>query len=663
MLATVRDLTMELHPSASLVAVGLDSLLDADWGLDSLALVELRARVEAAFGVTLPDRVLAIATPAGWLQEALSGRGSDQLPTPRVVVPRSTRTVAAGARWPVDSSTLLDALAWYVEIDPGRLHMRMLHTSVDESASEELTYGSLADRAATVAGGLQHHGLRSGETAAIMLPTGADYFVAFLGIMMAGGIPVPIYPPARLAGLEEHLRRQVRILDNARARLLVTVPEARLVGRLLRPQVPSLDTVVSVDDLRSVTASPLRVAVRADDTALIQYTSGSTGTPKGVVLAHRHLLANIRAMGAAIAPDPNDVVVSWLPLYHDMGLIGSWLTSLYFGFEFVVMPPTAFLARPVRWLRAMSDYRGTLSPSPNFGYELCLRHVSDDQLATLDLSCWRMALNGAEPVSPETVRRFSQRFAPCGFHPEAMAPVYGLAEAAVALTFPPLGRKPVIDAVDRQSLIRFGRADPAGQDDLHPLNVVACGRPLAGYQVRVVDAAGEELGERREGRVQFTGPSATPGYFRNEEATQALRHGEWLDTGDLGYTAEGDLYLTGRTKDLIIRAGRNLHPDELEEAVGNLPDVRKGCVAVFASTDLRSGTEGLIVLAESRLDDAEALAELRRRIMALTVDLLGTPPDDIVIAPPGTVLKTSSGKIRRAACRQLYETGDVGRPS
>jgi len=664
MLATVQELTTELHPSASLMSFGLDSLLDADWGLDSLALVELRARVEEVFGVTLPDPVLGMPTPAGWLQEVRSGRGSDRSAEPRVVIPRATRIpVEAGAGWPVDAATLLDALAWHAEIDPRRLHIRLLHTSEDESASEELGYGSLADQAATVAGGLQHHGFRPGETAAIMLPTGPDYFVAFLGVMMAGGIPVPIYPPARPAGLEEHLRRQVRILDNARARLLLTVPEARLVARLLRPQVPSLDAVISVDDLRSANVSPLRVAVRADDTALIQYTSGSTGTPKGVVLTHRNLLANIRAMGAAITPDPNDVVVSWLPLYHDMGLIGSWLTSLYFGFEFVVMPPTAFLARPVRWLRAISDYGGTLSPSPNFGYELCFRHVSDDQLATLNLSSWRMALNGAEPVSPETIRRFSQRFAPCGFRPEAMAPVYGLAEAAVALTFPPLGRRPLIDAVDRQRLIRSGRAAPAGQGDLHPLRCVACGRPLAGYQVRVVDAAGEELGERREGRVEFTGPSATPGYFRNEEATRALRHGEWLDTGDLGYTAEGDLYLTGRSKDIIIRAGRNLHPDELEEAVGNLPNVRKGCVAVFASTDPRLGTERLIVLAESRLDDAEAIVELRRRITALTVDLLGTPPDDVVLAPPSTVLKTSSGKIRRAACRQLYETGDIGRRS
>jgi 1-acyl-sn-glycerol-3-phosphate acyltransferase len=665
LLATVRELSTELHPAAPPSFVAMDSLLDADLGLDSLALVELRARVEETFGVTLPDRVLDTPTPSGWLDAVRSGRGPVREPTRRVVAPRAPPVaVTDGAPWPVEAGTVLDAFSWQVQHDPGRVHIRLLHTSEDESASEVLTYGSLADQAAAVAGGLQHQGLRPVDTVAIMLPTGTDYFAAFLGVLMAGGIPVPIYPPARPSGLEDHLRRQVRILDNARARLLVTVPEARVVARLVRPQVPSLGAIVSVDELRSASdAAYLRVAVRADDTALIQYTSGSTGNPKGVVLAHRHLLANIRAMGAAIDPAADDVVVSWLPLYHDMGLIGSWLTSLYFGFEVVVMPPTAFLARPVRWLRAVTDYGATLSPAPNFGYELCLRHVADDQLATLDLSTWRMALSGAEPVRPDTVRRFTERFAPCGFRPGAMTPVYGLAEAAVALTFPPLGRGPLVDRVDRQELVRSGRAEPAGRDDPAPLRFVSCGRPLAGYQVRVVDAAGEELGERREGRVEFTGPSATSGYFGNDEATRALRRAGWLDTGDLGYLADGELYLTGRSKDIIIRAGRNLHPEELEDAVGDLADVRKGCVAVFATTDARLGTERLVVLAESRADDPQSITRLRQEITAMTVDLLGTPPDDVVVAPPGTVLKTSSGKIRRAACRQLYEAGDVGRRS
>jgi 1-acyl-sn-glycerol-3-phosphate acyltransferase len=662
LLTEVRDLMGEVHPHGPTLTVRSDSLLDADLGLDSLAVVELRSRLEDLFGITLPDRVLDIPTPGGWLQAVRSAPDRPRSATTRTVKPQTTKASArVGPGWPVDARTLLDALAWHADARPEGTHIRLLHTSEDESAAEVLTYGSLSTEAANVAGGLQEHGLRPGETVAIMLPTSSDYFVAFLGVLMAGGIPVPIYPPARPSGLEDHLRRQVRILDNALAAILLTVPEARFVARLLRPQVPSLRAVLSVKDLRKATACPpLRPAVGSEDTALIQYTSGSTGSPKGVVLAHRHLLANIRAMGAAAAVTPADVFVSWLPLYHDMGLIGAWLTSMYYGLELIIMPPTAFLARPVRWLEAVSSWGGTLSASPNFGYEVCLRHVSDSEITSIDLSTWRVACNGAEPVSPETIQRFTDRFAPKGFRPEVMTPVYGLAEAAVALTFPPLHRGPVIDAVDRQTLVRSGRAAPVAVDDPSAVRFVACGRPLPGYQVRVVDRSGQELPERLEGRIEFTGPSATAGYFRNAEATRDQRRGQWLDTGDLGYTATGDLYLTGRSKDIVIRAGRNLHPDELEGAVGDLPGARKGCVAVFASTDATLGTESLVVLAETRLDDLEASAELRRRITSLTVDLLGTPPDDVVLAPPGTVLKTSSGKIRRAACRQLYESGRIG---
>jgi 1-acyl-sn-glycerol-3-phosphate acyltransferase len=259
------------------------------------------------------------------------------------------------------------------------------------------------------------------------------------------------------------------------------------------------------------------------------------------------------------------------------------------------------------------------------------------------------------------MRRFSERFAPYGFRPEAMAPVYGLAEVGVALCFPPPGRVPVVDAIDRDTFTRSGLAVQARPGNPAPMHVVACGRPLPGYEVRVVDGAGHEVADCHEGHIECTGPSATAGYFREEAATRALRHGEWLDTGDLGYVAEGEIHLTGRVKDIIIRAGRNIHPDELEQVVGNLPGVRQGCVAVFASVDPVMGTERLVVLAETRLHEATDLAKLRKRITTATVDLLGTPPDDMVLAPPGTVLKTSSGKIRRAASRQHYETGQVGR--
>jgi 1-acyl-sn-glycerol-3-phosphate acyltransferase len=327
------------------------------------------------------------------------------------------------------------------------------------------------------------------------------------------------------------------------------------------------------------------------------------------------------------------------------------------------MSPLAFLVHPERWLWAIHRYRGTLSAGPNFAYELCLRKLDDAQLAGLDLGSWRMAFNGAEAVSPDTVARFQERFARHGFRPEAMVPVYGLAESSVGLLFPPPGRPPLVDHIRREPFQRQGRATPALPADVNPLRFVACGRPLPGHEVRIVDELGMEVGERVEGRLQFRGPSATGGYYRSPEETRRLFHGDWLDTGDRAYLAGGDVYITGRVKDIVIRGGRNIFPHELEDAVGAIPGVRKGCVAVFGSPDPQSGTERLVVLAETRETGAGARDALRERISSAVLDVLGEPPDAAVLAPPHTVLKTSSGKIRRAATRELYEAGLVGAPS
>ena len=250
-----------------------------------------------------------------------------------------------------------------------------------------------------------------------------------------------------------------------------------------------------------------------------------------------------------------------------MGLIGTWLTSLYRGIPVVILSPLAFLSRPARWLRAMHAHRATLSPAPNFAFDLCVRKVTDAEIEGLDLSSWRLACNGSEPVSPETIERFTRRFAPYGFKPETMCPVYGLAESSVALTVPPLGRGPWVDRVARAAFERRREARPAAADDDNPLRFVSCGRPLPGHEVRIVDATGQPVGERIEGRIEFRGPSVTSGYFRNPEVTQAVLHGEWMDSGDLGYQADGELFITGRQKDIIIKAGRNLYP----RAPGLLP--------------------------------------------------------------------------------------------
>jgi 1-acyl-sn-glycerol-3-phosphate acyltransferase len=565
---------------------------------------------------------------------------------------------APGGPAPETALTLNDALNWHVSATPDRTHIRILD---DAGGPMDVTYAALHQEAAAVAAGLIAHDVMPGETVAIMLPTCRAYFVTFAGVVLSSAVPVPVYPPARPSQLADHLRRTTGILANARATLLVTVPEAVTLGHLLRSNVESLRHVVVPESLTGAGEDvlPSLPRPRADDLALVQYTSGSTGQPKGVALTHRNLLANIRVMGQAAAASGADTFVSWLPLYHDMGLIGAWLGCMYFGVPLVVMSPQSFLIRPSRWLWAIHASRATMSAGPNFAYELCLAKVRDAEIEGLDLSSWRLAYNGAEPVSAATIERLGDRFAPYGFRREAITPVYGLAESSVGLTFPPLGRGPLIDRIRRDALVRSGRAEPAKPGELD-LRFVACGQPLPGHEIRVVDAAGNELGDRREGRIEFRGPSATAGYFNNAPATRSLFHDDWLDTGDLGYIADAELYVTGRVKDVIIRAGRNLHPAELEEAVGNLKGVRKGCVAVFASPDPSGGAERLVVMAETRATTDDARAALRSEIAATAVDLLGVAPDDVVLAPPRTVLKTSSGKIRRAASQQIYQAGKIG---
>ena len=493
-----------------------------------------------------------------------------------------------------------------------------------------------------------------------MLPTGRDYFFSFFGILLTGAVPVPIYPPVRRSQLEDHLHRHGGILNNCVATLLITMPEAKGVARLLKSQVLSLREVVTVKDLCSVSASYLRPSINPDDIAFLQYTSGSTGNPKGVVLTHSNLLANIRAMGKAVAASPDDVFVSWLPLYHDMGLIGAWLGSMYFAMLLVVMSPLSFLSRPERWLWAIHQFRGTLSASPNFGFEFCLLRLKDETIAGLDLSSWRLAFNGAEPVSADSIGGFIRRFQAFGFKAEAMMPVYGLAESSVGLAFPPLHREPVIDRIKRDVFSHRGQAIPAEPADKNALHFVACGHALSGHQIRIVDTNGKELSERQQGGLQFRGPSVTSGYFRNPEATQALFIGDWLDSGDLGYIASGDVFITGRNKDVIIRAGRNVYPPEVEEAVGNIEGIRKGCVVAFAARDRHYSTERLVILAETRITDQASKQALKNQISEISSDLIGLPPDEIILAPPHTVLKTSSGKVRRSACRELYELNQLG---
>ncbi|MFN3988197.1 MAG: AMP-binding protein [Rhodocyclaceae bacterium] len=721
--ALIAELLHELRPGGA-ECVRLDSRLERDLGIDSLGRVELAARVERAFAVRLPDEAVfdaesvsdllrtveqARASGSGGMPDGGGGQDGRREDGDGPAGPGVMRALHGGAAvagdspapdgFPTAARSLPEMLDWHLARHGERTHVRFLEDGVVRAS---MTYAGLAEAAGRVAGGLLRAGVVPGQCVALMLPSGLDFFRCFFGILRAGAVPVPMYPPARPSQVEEHLRRQAGILRNCQAPVLIAFARVRPLAQVLIGLAPELRRVVVPEDLDG--EPPAFVGTDGDAPALIQYTSGSTGDPKGVVLSHDNLLANIRAYGARLQVTPQDVCVSWLPLYHDMGLIGAWFGSLYHACPLVLMSPLDFLVRPERWLQAIAHHRGTITASPNFAFDLCVKRRADMRLDGVDLSCWRLALNGAEPVNPDSLRRFAEAFADVGFDARALMPVYGLAECTVGLTLATPGSGARIDVVARDALLREGRAEPvaecgegsvvavgawaaaAGQGDTaRPLRLVRCGRPLDGHEVRIVDEAGRVLPERRVGAIQFRGASATRGYHRNPGATQALFDGVWLRTGDLGYLAEGEVVVTGRVKDMIVRGGRNFYPYELEAAVGELPGLRKGCVAAFGVADPDGGVERLVVVAERRRGVAQGRgagggeagersggthregqidrggdAVLRDQIRALALDVVGLPPDDVVLVSPQAVLKTSSGKIRRAAIREAYLAGTLG---
>ncbi|TDJ63620.1 MAG: acyl-phosphate glycerol 3-phosphate acyltransferase, partial [Proteobacteria bacterium] len=399
LLQIVTVLAGEIHPHSRRPPVArLNSALERELGFDSLSRVELLTRIEKVFSVRLSDQMFTLAETPADLLRLISGAAASQ---PRMTLPESKAdTLSEVHAVPREANTLTEALEWHAQNHPERPHV---YLCVDDEQEQAISYQALWCGAEAVAAGLQHAGLDPGETVAIMLPTSEEYLFTFFGILLAGGIPVPIYPPARLTQIEDHLRRHVGILSNAGAAMLVTVAEASRLARLLKSHIASLRHVFTVEELSSSAQTLARPTLKPDDIAFLQYTSGSTADPKGVVLTHANLLTNIRAMGNVLEVDSTDVFVSWLPMYHDMGLIGAWLGSLYHAMPLVLIPPLNFLGRPARWLWAIHRHRATLSAAPNFAYELCLSKIDEQDIKGLDLSSWRMAANGAEPVSPDTL--------------------------------------------------------------------------------------------------------------------------------------------------------------------------------------------------------------------------------------------------------------------
>jgi acyl-CoA synthetase (AMP-forming)/AMP-acid ligase II len=504
------------------------------------------------------------------------------------------------------------------------------------------------------AGTLRDAGVGSGEAVLIVLPTGRVFYESYWGCLLLGATAVPLYPPVREGKAGEYADYLRSIAEDCEGRALVTMD---LLAPLLTEAVdPGRCPVLTAADSRTTPpAGPADVA--GNELGLLQYTSGSTGRPKGVGLSHGNLLANIRATGQALSLSEEDRAVSWLPLYHDMGLIGLMMGTVYWGVPLTAFSPLDFLRRPTRWLRAISDTRATVSAGPNFAYALVARKAREEEIASFDLSSWRVALCGAEPIHPSTIAGFTRRYAPRGFRPEAFLPAYGLAEGTLAVAFSEPDTAPHILHLDAERLEREGRAVELAEEK-GGRGYVSVGRPIPTVEMDVVDSEDRVLPDGVRGEIRVRGPSVMQGYFRKPAATEtALRNG-WLHTGDLGFRVDGRYYICGRIKDLVIKAGRNYFAEDLEAAASAVPGVRPGGVCVFSVEDRERGTEEVVLVVES----AQPPPGLAEAVTRAVRDATGCAPDRVMVMPPRTVPKTTSGKVQRFKARQAFLEGTLGAP-
>jgi len=531
-----------------------------------------------------------------------------------------------------------------------------------ERETRALTFAQLDRDARAIAARLQDACAR-GDRALVLAADGIEFIRGFMACQHAGVVAVPVYPPFPI-----HAERRVATLRgiarDCGARAVLTGGPMELRGPVVgvAPELGEL-AWIDVDRVAPEEADGFRpVRVAPADVAFLQYTSGSTSLPKGAVVTHDALMHNEELMVRSFDMGADDVVVGWLPLFHDMGLIGHVIGTLYAGSEAILMPPLAFIQRPARWLRAITRYGGVGSGGPDFAYDLCVRRIPLDERGDIDLSTWRVAINGAEPIRAETLAAFTEAFAPHGFDERAWFPCYGMAECTLLATSPEAGRGARRITVGATAL-REGRLEP-GED--HEL--VGSGSPRLHRGLAIVDPqTGLPCGAGEIGEIWLSGPDVASGYWGGGERSEAAfgarfadtHEGPFLRTGDLGALYDGELYVTGRLKDLIIIGGRNHYPQDIEATVESVHDaLERGACAAF-SID-RDGHERLVVLAGVRARHARGadLDALRRSIRAAVAREHGVQADDVVIVAPHSVPKTSSNKIQRAACREAYERGE-----
>jgi fatty-acyl-CoA synthase len=525
--------------------------------------------------------------------------------------------------------------------------------------------------AKSMAAAFQARGVGQGHQVAILGPTSRQLVTAIQATWLAGAAVVVLPLPMRLGSLDQFVEATRTRITNAQSSLVVIDPDlaAFVDSRPGDPPMVSFHDLAPGKPWYPGPGAYVRPEIDPESLAILQFTSGSTAEPKGVMLPHDTLCHNLDAIVVAGGIDTEaEVCVSWLPLYHDMGLIGLFTLPMTLGLETVLAAPQDFVAAPGRWMQWMSDYKGTATAGPNFSYALAARALP--RMEGLDLSPWRLGLNGAEPVDPVTVEKFLAAGAPHGLDPRMAFCAFGMAEACLAVTFPQPFTEMRTDCVDRQVLETNRYAAPTDAAQPNARRFAMLGTAVPGLELRIVDTAdGALMGEREVGELQIRGTSITPGYFNRPDATAATFDGDWLKTGDLAYQVDGQLVVCGRIKDVIIVGGRNVFPEDVERAVGLVEGIRAGNVIAFGvehsgsglhrrrsdppGRSGRQGREGVVVVAESRSDDQSTV---RLSISKLVRETIGFAPSDVVLVEPGTLPKTSSGKLQRSLCRTQYET-------
>jgi fatty-acyl-CoA synthase len=522
-------------------------------------------------------------------------------------------------------------------------------------------YQALEAEALRRAALLAARGIVKGDRVALVVPEGHEFVLSFLGTVLAGAVPVPIFPRATFKASADYSDTVGHIVDASDSKLLLAMNANLSLVEPVRAKLP-LGIVTSEDAFAGIAPPFTPPALTADDLCFLQFTSGSTSRPKGVMVSHGNLIANATAFLGPHGLDrrEHDVGVSWLPLFHDMGLIGFILGPLIMDIPVVILPTASFARGPKIWLETLSKYRGTITYAPNFAYALASKRIKARDLSTLDLSALRVAGCGAEPIQAATLREFARVLAPAGLKDTAFLPSYGMAESTLAITFHPLGTPVRVDRVDARAL-RGGQAVPstAPEGSHDALELVGCGKTFPAHELAILDPEGARLPERQVGEIVVRGPSVSRGYYQNPEANAEAFPGDgFLHTGDLGYLAEGELFICGRSKDLIIVRGANFHPQDLEWAVSELEGVRRGNVVAF-STQL-GGDERLVLAVECGSADAEAV---RARVAARINEAFGLAPHEVVCVTLGSLPKTSSGKVQRRKTRELYLDGALERHS